>query len=255
MNENDNNKHMRGADIVIGIIFIILGVLILIGAFQMPLKDSYGGVESVWYVSPALMPLIIGVVMILLAVTITMFGIKNGGLDLLKENTIARKAQPVFNEDTIRFLAVVIPLIGLVYLNLRMIDFCIAIALYLSFTIGVFHFNKLEIMSSTLRLYSLIMVINLIIRLFKLNVMLDNIFLWTVDLIALVELIVLLVYMKKQINAQEDKEILQKKYKQMLRVSIITPLVIAVIFRFGLRVPMPKEGFIMNFMYLIYYAF
>jgi len=78
MNENDNNKHMRGADIVIGIIFIILGVLILIGAFQMPLKDSYGGVESVWYVSPALMPLIIGVVMILLAVTITMFGIKNG---------------------------------------------------------------------------------------------------------------------------------------------------------------------------------
>ena len=76
--ENNNNKHMRGADIVIGIIFIILGVLILIGAFQMPLKDSYGGVESVWYVSPALMPLIIGVVMILLAVTITMFGIKNG---------------------------------------------------------------------------------------------------------------------------------------------------------------------------------
>lgn len=113
MNENDNNKHMRGADIVIGIIFIILGVLILIGAFQMPLKDSYGGVESVWYVSPALMPLIIGVVMILLAVTITMFGIKNGGLDLLKEKTIARKAQPVFNEDTIRFFAVVIPLIGL----------------------------------------------------------------------------------------------------------------------------------------------
>ncbi|MGH4038192.1 MAG: hypothetical protein ACRQFF_10150 [Sphaerochaeta sp.] len=101
----------------------------------------------------------------------------------------------------------------------------------------------------------MIMVINLIIRLFKLNVMLDGIFIWTIDLIALLELIVLLVYMKKQINAQQDKDILQKKYKQMLRVSIITPLVIAVIFRFGLRVPMPKEGFIMNFMYLIYYAF
>jgi hypothetical protein len=255
MEKNDNNKHMRGADIVIGIIFLILGILILIGSFQMPLKDSYGGVESVWYVSPALLPIIIGVVMIMLATTITLYGIKQGGLEILKENKIARKAQPFFTEETLRFLAVLVPLIGLVYLNLRMIDFCIAVALYLSFTIGVFHFNNREVLTSTLKMYSLLMVINLIFRVFNLNIMLDGIFLWFTDILALIELMVLLIYMKKQIKKQDDYEaVLKHKYQQMMRVSIITPLTIAIIFRFGLRVPMPKEGFIMNFMYLIYYA-
>jgi hypothetical protein len=255
MDTNDNNKHMRGADVVIGIIFIILGVLILIGSFQMPLTDSYGGVESVWYVSPALMPIIIGVVMIMLAVTITIYGIKQGGLEILKENRIARKAQPFFNDETLRFLAVLVPLMGLVYLDLRMIDFCIAVALYLSFTIGVFHFNKPEVLKDTLKLYSLLMVINLIFRVFNLNVMLDGIFIWFTDILALIELVVLYVYMKKQLKKQDDYEsVLKHKYQQMMRVSLITPLTIAIIFRFALRVPMPKEGFIMNFMYLIYYA-
>jgi hypothetical protein len=255
MNQDDQNKQMRGADIVIGIIFLILGILILIGSFQMPLKDSYGGVESAWYVSPALMPIIIGIVMILLAATIVSFGFKQGGLELLKENRIIRKSQPFFNEDTVRFLAVLVPLVGLVYFDLRMLDFCIAVALYLSFTIGVFHFEKPEVLTNTLKLYSLLMFINLIFRVFNLNVMLDSLFLWTTDLIGIAELVVLLVYMKKQVKAQADYESnLKHRYNQMIRVSLITPLVIAVIFRFALRVPMPKEGFIMNFMYLIYYA-
>jgi hypothetical protein len=136
-----------------------------------------------------------------------------------------------------------------------MLDFCIAVALYLSFTIGVFHFENPEVLNNSLKLYSLIMLINFIIRVFNINIMLDGLFLWTTDFIGLAELVVIYVYMNKQVKAQPDYESnLKHRYAQMMRVSLITPLVIAIIFRFGLRVPMPKEGFIMNFMYLIYYA-
>ena len=61
---------LRGADLITSAIFFLLGIWIIAEAFTMPLKDSYAGVDSVWYVSPALMPLIIGAAMLLLSVAI-----------------------------------------------------------------------------------------------------------------------------------------------------------------------------------------
>ncbi len=254
MDQNDKNKNMRGADIVISILFLILGIFILIGAFQMPLKDSYGGVDSVWYVSPALMPIIIGIAIILLAVAILLYAVKQGGWELLKANYIERKKDPILNESTIRMLATLIPLFSLVFVHLRMLDFCIAVALYLTYTISVFYFEDFKILKDSLGFYSILMVINLLVRITGLNTMLDNLFVFTTDILAVIELIILILYIRKKVNASDLKDTLIKKYHQALGVSLITPIVIAAVFRFALRIPMPKEGFIMNFMYLIYYA-
>lgn len=254
MNQDDKNKNMRSADLIISALFLILGIFILIGAFQMPLKDSYGGVESVWYVSPALMPIIIGIAIILLSISIFIFALKQGGLELLKENIAERKKEPFFNESLIRMLATLIPLIWLVFVHLRMLDFCIAVALYLTYTISIFYFDDFKILKESLKFYSILMAINLIVRITTLNVILDNLFVFTTDILAFIELIILIFYIRKKVNASDIKEELIKKYHQALGVSLITPIVIAAIFRFALRIPMPKEGFIMNFMYLIYYA-
>lgn len=254
MNQNDKNKNMRGADIIISILFLILGIFILIGSFQMPLKDSYGGVDSVWYVSPALMPIIIGLAIILLSVTILLYAVKQGGWELLKSTYTERKKDPIFNESTVRMLATLIPLFSLVFIHLRMLDFCIAVALYLTYTISVFYFEDFKILKDSLKFYSIIIAINLIIRITGLNIILDNIFIFTTDILSLIELIILIIYLKKKVNKSDIKELLIKKYHQALGVSLITPIAIAAVFRFALRIPMPKEGFIMNFMYLIYYA-
>ena len=254
MDQNDKNKNMRGADIVISILFLILGIFILIGAFQMPLKDSYGGVDSVWYVSPALMPIIIGIAVILLSVAILLYAVKQGGWELLKYTYTERKKEPIFNESTVRMLATLIPLFTLVFLHLRMLDFCIAVALYLTYTISVFYFEDFKILKDSLKFYSIIILINLIVRVTGLNIMLDSLFVFTTDILALIELIILIFYIRKKVYNSDIKETLIKKYHQALGVSLITPIVIAAIFRFALRIPMPKEGFIMNFMYLIYYA-
>ena len=254
MDHNDKNKNMRGADIVISILFLILGILILIGSFQMPLKDSYGGVDSVWYVSPALMPIIIGIAIILLSVAILLYAIKQEGWQLLKATYEERKKDPIFNESTVRMLATLIPLFTLVFVHLRMLDFCIAVALYLTYTISVFYFEDYKILKDSLKFYSIIVAINLIVRITTLNTILDGFFVFTTDILALIELIILIIYLRKKVYKSDIKEILIKKYHQALGVSLITPIVIAAIFRFALRIPMPKEGFIMNFMYLIYYA-
>lgn len=254
MDQNDKNKKMRGADIIISALFLILGIFILIGAFQMPLRDSYGGVESVWYVSPALMPIIIGISIILLSLSILFYGIKQGGLEIIKTGLEKRKKEPVLNEDTVRMLATLIPLFWLVFVHLRMLDFCIAVGLYLTFTISVFYFEDFKILKSTLGFYSIILIINLLLRLTSLNVILDNIFIFTTDIIATFELIILIIYIRKKIKKDDNSEALMRKYKHAINVSIFTPIIVAAIFRFALRIPMPKEGFIMNFMYLIYYA-
>ncbi len=254
MDQNDKNKKMRGADIIISGLFLILGILALIGAFQMPLRDSYGGVESVWYVSPALMPIIIGIAMILLSISILIYGIKQGGLDIIKKGIEKRKQEPVLNEDTVRMLATLVPLFWLVFVHLTMLDFCLAVGLYLTFTISVFYFEDFKILKEALGFYSIILLINLIIKITSVNVMLDSMFVFTTDILATIELIILIIYIRKKIKVSENYETLNIKYKHAIRVSIITPLAVAAIFRFALRIPMPKEGFIMNFMYLIYYA-
>ncbi len=254
MDQNDKNKKMRGADIIISALFLILGVFILIGAFQMPLKDSYGGVESVWYVSPALMPIIIGIAIIFLSIAILLYGIKQGGLKIIKNGLEKRKKEPILNEDTIRMLATLIPLFWLVFVHLRMLDFCIAVGLYLTFTISVFYFEDFKFLKSTLGFYSIILLINLILRITSLNVILDSLFIFTTDIIATIELIILIVYIRKKINKNDNYEALKRKFKHAMYVALVTPVLVAAIFRFALRIPMPKEGFIMNFMYLIYYS-
>jgi len=257
MDNNDKNKNMRGSDIIIAIIFIIFGISTLLGAFTMPLKDSYGGVDSVWYVSPALLPIIISVAMILLAIAILLFGIKEGGLDLIKKQREQRKTEPFCTEPVIRLIGTLVPLIAMVFINLLIYDFCLVIALYLTFTIEVFYLEDMSIMKPVLILYLIMTAINALIYATGLAPIMDNAFFFGSDFVALAELIILFVSIKKYIKKNNNPEVVKNnmtKYYQAMRVSLITPLLAVMVFRFFLRIPMPKEGLIMNFMYLIYYA-
>jgi len=249
---NDKNSKMRAGDLVIAVLFLLLGCYILIGAFRMPLKDSYGGVESTWYVSPALFPIIIAIVMILLSVSVFRYAWKRNGWVMIKDAVARRRKEPVFNENTIRFLSVIIPMVSIVYVNLERMDFFFAVLLYLSFTIGVFFMDEGQLRRHILTEYSAMMLLNVILAIcgFK------NVFLYSFDVVALIEMILLYVFYRKEIlkcDVREQRN-LYKKLKTTMLISIIVPLSLEIVFRFGLRVPMPFEGSVMNLMYLVYYA-
>jgi hypothetical protein len=53
-------ERLRKADVFCGGIIFLFGAWIVWQAFNMPMKDSWGGVQNVWFVSPALFPLFVG---------------------------------------------------------------------------------------------------------------------------------------------------------------------------------------------------
>lgn len=74
-----DEKPLRKLDVLTGVCLSLLGVAIIVGAFQMPMGGTYGGVENPWYASPAAMPLLIGSLFLACAFTIILQAMRRGG--------------------------------------------------------------------------------------------------------------------------------------------------------------------------------
>ena len=72
-------EKLRKADIITGICLILLGLAVIYGASRMPMTGTYGGVKNVWYVSPAILPIFIGTLIIIFSIGILIRAIKRGG--------------------------------------------------------------------------------------------------------------------------------------------------------------------------------
>ena len=176
---------LRGLDIVTSVIFFLLSIYILIGATGMPLKDSYAGVDSVWYVSPALMPFIVGIAMFLLSLAIFLNARKEGGFAALKEIVEGRKGAKFLSDANIRYAGVLVPLVAMVYINITRIDFFITVVLFLVFTISVFHLDDTIVMRKMVFLYTAEMGFLMFLALFGLDAKLKAIFLYSLDFLAI----------------------------------------------------------------------
>ena len=247
----DKSK-IRGIDIITGIILSIFGLIILVSAFQMPLKDSFGGVDSVWYVSPALFPIIIGFCICFLSIAIIRYALKNDGFRQLKQILEQSKKTTLFNDGQIRFASILIPFCAMVYVNITRIDVFFAIVFFLLFTISVFYLDSMQLMKKMLLIYSIEMAFILILAAAKFNIVLNNFFMYSMDVIALVLLIIyhifLSVAMKKYTPGQK------RKFRQIMCMSYITQVGVIVFFKFMLRIPMPNEGAIVDLFAMVYYA-
>jgi hypothetical protein len=242
---------LRGADIITAAILIIFGIWELVETFKMPMKDSFGGVMNVWYVSPALFPMIIGGGIIILALNILIHGLKNGGMASLKA-MIGEKKQAGISESGYRFMAILLPLFSLVYMNLSRIDFFLCVALFLSFTITVFYLDDMGLLKKITLFYLAEMAVLFLLFLFNIHKVLNALFPYSTDSIALVLLVLLIVRMYRAVSGNTDY---RRKFRHSMIMSFLIPLLLVPAFRFLLRVPLPTEGGIVDLMYLVYYAF
>lgn len=244
---------LRGADIITSVFFFLLAIWIIAEAFTMPLKDSYAGVDSMWYVSPALMPLIIGAAMLLLSIAIFLHARRNGGMESLKAIWAGRGKNKFLSDANIRYACVLIPLVSFVYLNLTRIDFFLSIVLYLGFTITVFHLDNPSIMRKTLLVYTAETCVVLLLAVFGLDKVLAKFFNYSLDIIALAMIISITVVLLIQIRKSGNPEY-KKKFRSAMWMTYVTPLFIVPIFRYMLRVPLPREGAVVDLMSLLYYT-
>lgn len=242
-------KQLRKADFVTSIIFCLFGGWVLLEAFKMPMRDTYGGVRNVWYVSPALMPLVIGSAIIVLGIVLLVHSIRAGGAaDFIKG---LRSISLGLSEPTQRFLGVGLALATFVYLYIPRVDFFMSIVFFLSYFIPAFAFDSMPALRRLSAFYGGVSLVMIVVFATPIAAALNALFMFSTDVLVLVATVGINVYAARIAHGDE---LMRSRFRTGLIVSVVTPLVLTPVFRFFLLVPLPREGGIVQLMQVIYYS-
>ncbi len=247
-------EKLRKADVFSGAVICLFGLWIISQASEMPMKDSWGGVMNVWYVSPALLPLSIGIIIALLGLMLCRMGLKAIGLAELKRTVhwlLSRHLVRFLSLDTsMRFYAMGVLFLTLVFVNLPRIDFFLDAVLFLFAFITMFYFYDDVLMKKFLLFYLAGEAIFIIYFAVGFDDILNGILPFATDVLALCFLTGYVLYVWTSVRRTQD---LRKRYRLGLTVSLIAPLLIGIIFKYFLIVPMPKEGLIVAVLDYLWY--
>ncbi len=249
----DKDK-LRKADIFSGGIIFLFGLWIISRALKMPMKDSWGGVQNVWFVSPALFPLLVGGMISLLGVLLVRTAFKSVGKEGLKVTL-----QWLFSRNlitylcdsaTLRFYAVVVLFISFVFMNIPRVDFFLSSVLFLVVFISMFYLDDDTLLLKLFFFYLAGSGGFIVYFVLGLPVKLATILPHPNDWLALVFIIAYLIYAWTLIR---NTPALRKKFRTSLILALVTPFLIVSIFKYFLLVPMPKEGLVVTVMDAIRY--
>jgi hypothetical protein len=249
----DKNK-LRKADIFSGGIIMLFGLWVVGQALQMPMKDSYGGVQNVWYVSPALLPLFVGAMIALLGGLLIRSALKTVGLQGFKETlgwlTSSDLSRYLVTPALFRFYAMIVLFFSFVFLQIPRIDFFLCAVLFLVVFITMFYFDDDILLKKFLAVYLTGTLLLLGFFAFGGAASLETALPYAGDWLTLIFIIFYCIYawaMIRRIPA------LRKKYRTALILALVAPFTIGPIFKYFLLVPMPKEGMVVALLDVIRY--
>jgi hypothetical protein len=247
-------EKLRKADIFSGVIISLFGLWVVGQALKMPMKDSWGGVQNVWFVSPALFPLFVGGMIVVLGVALTINALKTvgskgltGTLAWLTSTELVRFLK---SEAMIRFHAIVILLFSFVFLNVPRIDFFLCSVLFLFAFITMFYLDDPALLIRMLRLYLAGTAAFVLWFVLGIPAALDASLPYSSDWLTLVFILLYCIYVSRLVRHRLR---LRKRYRTGLIVSLVAPLSIGSIFKYFLLVPMPTEGLIVTLMDAVRY--
>lgn len=246
---------LRKADIFSGAIVFLFGLFVAYQALQMPMKDTYGGVQNVWYVSPAIFPLFIGAVITLLGLALTCIALKSAGLRqlaavfryLTSPELIAFLRYPA----TIRFYAIVLVFFSFVFIMIPRIDFFLAAVFFLMVFISMFYLDDDRLL---LRILYFFIGANFLLIIFftaGLDGQFTALSAYPGDWLVLLCIAAFVAHAWTMVRGRED---LRKRYRTGLILSVAAPFIVGIVFKFLLLVPMPFEGMVIELLDTIWYA-
>ena len=241
-------KELRKADFITSVLLLLFSVWIIIETLKMPMKDTFGGVQNVWYVSPALFPLIISIFIMVLGTILLIHSIKSGGAKYFLDNFSIRYKG--LSENNIRFIGILLALFSFVYLNIPRVDFFISVTLFLTYFISVFYFDDENLLRKLTLFYFIGSIIFIILFVFGISKILNSYYKYSTDILALFFYVSYVIY--NWINIKSSN-IFKKRFIVSLMVALVVPLILCPTFRYFLLVPLPKEGLIIQIMHNIYY--
>ena len=241
-------KELRRADFITSVLLLLFSVWIIMETLKMPMKDTFGGVQNVWYVSPALFPLIISICIMVLGTVLLIHSIKTGGAKYFLGNFSVRYKG--LSEKNIRFIGILLALFSFVYLNIPRIDFFISVTLFLTYFISVFYFDDKDLLKKLTLFYFTGSIIFIILFVFGISKIINSYYEYFIDILALFFYLSYVIY--NWINIKSSN-IFKKRFIVSLIVSLVVPLILCPAFRYFLLIPLPKEGLIIQMMHNIYY--
>lgn len=248
-------EQLRKADIFSGASIVLVGLFIIWQALQMPMKDSWGGVQNVWYVSPALFPLFVGAMLTLLGLALMKTALKTVGLNGLKQVcswlTGPQLRQFLGATQTVRYYGVVVNLLVFVFLLIPRVDFFIAVVFFLIVLFFMYYCGDHVFLVWLLRwvlVGAALLSISLASGLVDLvGNYLSNLLDWVV-----LGTIALILYVCRRAHRLDMP--VARKFQKSIAIALTAPFVVGIIFKYFLLVPMPKEGLIVQVLDAIWYS-
>lgn len=238
-------ENLRKADIYSGAIMFLFGLWVVLQALKMPMKDSWGGVQNVWYVSPAIFPLFVGCMIMLLGGLLCRIALKMVGMKAFAETVrwLSSKTLLQFLNSipNLRFYSIVVLFFSFVYLNIPRIDFFLSAVLFLAAFITSFYFDDAKLLKKLFFFYLTGVIVLIIYFLLGLNEPLGQVVPFPADILALCFIVAYCLYAWMLIC---NDVALRKKYRTAMIVAIASPFVVGMIFKYFLLVPMPAEGLV-----------
>ena len=238
-------EKLRKADVYSGAVIFLFGLGVVLQALKMPMKDSWGGVQNVWYVSPAIFPLFVGCMIMLLGGLLCRTALKTVGIKAFVETVrwLSSKALLQFLNSipNLRFYSIVVLFFSFVYLNIPRIDFFLSAVLFLAVFITSFYFDEAVLLKKLFFFYLAGVMVLIIYFSLGLNEPLGRILPFPADILALCFIVAYCAYAWILIR---NIPALRKKYRTAMIVAFASPSVVGLIFKYFLLVPMPAEGLV-----------
>lgn len=243
-------KELRSADFISAILLILFGLWVLITTLTtFPMKDSWGGVQNVWYVSPALFPLFISFGITVLGIVLLRHAIKTGGAKTFLGKLAHIK--PGLSENMLRFLSIVLIFVALVYIYIPRNDFFLSALLCLTVFMSMYYLDRADLLKKLTGFFLIGTLIFLLLAIFNMNASLNNAYIYLSDILVFVFYLSYLAYAWKQLHNEDE---LKKKFSLTLLISFAVPLFVVPLFKYALLVPFPTEGGAIELMNIFWYS-
>lgn len=224
---------LRRADFKTSLVLMAISTLIFVESLNFPLNDSYAGVQNVWYVSPALFPILISSVLFLCGLFLLIKSIA-----FIKKN--ASTATAIESRASWwRFFILVALIAGQVFGFVPLVDFALSAFLFLFVFIYAFYSDNSVFQK---RIFTIWVAISSVLTLINFSMELSDENRLILDWATLLLIIVMVIVCYKWAAHSNQLKVWRVSWK----TALIVTLIVCPVFRLGMLVPLPTEGLVIN---------
>jgi len=252
-------ESLRKADLVTSVILIAIGATIGITALGFPSGEALSGVRNDWYVSPALIPVFLGLALCIMGISLFLYALKTVDGKAFMSQIIARisgKETTTLSPMSWRFIGVTLVIILSVYLFLPRVDFILTSVIFVLTLMSMFHFKDDALVKKVLGLFLLLCLPVFLYFVTGLGKHFEKIFYFSGDIVAGFSSLAYFIALATVCARSGGPDSFMARWKtwfRLLGISIAYVFLLTPVFKFVFYIPLPREGGLIELMNILYY--